>query len=211
MSSAAPAPSAPTCATLPATWHGPWIVLVAVHVRACVRLCLIVSLPVCVCACVCVCVCVCVLRHAKSEPPVIGTLPAVRHAACRPPSSVWLIAPGDLRPLARSRSIARAYETSIVRPHVPAIATALTVVALFDREVNVRRAASAAFQETVGRQVSCPRAPNPVGPAVPDTAPVGISGRIGGARDRHCHARRLLCCRKPVRPMHESPPPLPTH
>ncbi|TPX62107.1 hypothetical protein PhCBS80983_g00682 [Powellomyces hirtus] len=49
-------------------------------------------------------------------------------------------------------SFARAYAAEIIQPFVDALAKALVVVSLCDREVNIRRAASAAFQENVGRQ-----------------------------------------------------------
>ncbi|CAG8496822.1 13874_t:CDS:10, partial [Acaulospora colombiana] len=48
-------------------------------------------------------------------------------------------------------SFARAYAPEDLAPHVAEIANSLVVVSLFDREVNVRRASSAAFQENVGR------------------------------------------------------------
>ncbi|KAK9710946.1 Tubulin folding cofactor D C terminal [Popillia japonica] len=53
-------------------------------------------------------------------------------------------------------SFARAYETEILKPYVNDIASGLLVMACFDREINCRRAASAAFQENVGRQGSFP-------------------------------------------------------
>ncbi|KAI9310691.1 armadillo-type protein [Dichotomocladium elegans] len=49
-------------------------------------------------------------------------------------------------------SFARAYAPSIMEPYVAKIAQTLVVVSVFDREINVRRASSAAFQENVGRQ-----------------------------------------------------------
>ncbi|CAI2185044.1 20232_t:CDS:10 [Funneliformis geosporum] len=49
-------------------------------------------------------------------------------------------------------SFARAYAPDILAPYVPELANSLVVVSVFDREVNVRRASSAAFQENVGRQ-----------------------------------------------------------
>ncbi|XP_048760810.2 tubulin-specific chaperone D-like [Ostrea edulis] len=49
-------------------------------------------------------------------------------------------------------AFARAYEPGDVAKYVKEIANALVKVSIFDREVNVRRAAAAAFQENVGRQ-----------------------------------------------------------
>ncbi|KAI9172975.1 hypothetical protein H9P43_007106 [Blastocladiella emersonii ATCC 22665] len=49
-------------------------------------------------------------------------------------------------------SFARAYAPDIMRPHVHRLAPSLVCVSMYDREVHVRRAASAAFQENVGRQ-----------------------------------------------------------
>ncbi|KAL1931108.1 hypothetical protein VTP01DRAFT_10245 [Rhizomucor pusillus] len=54
-------------------------------------------------------------------------------------------------------SFARAYAPHIISPFVNDIAKNLVVVSVFDREINVRRASSAAFQENVGRQGIFPR------------------------------------------------------
>ncbi|EPY28129.1 hypothetical protein AGDE_10536 [Angomonas deanei] len=48
-------------------------------------------------------------------------------------------------------SLARAYDAADIEPHVYRLSVTLVITSLFDREVNVRRAASAAFQECVGR------------------------------------------------------------
>lgn len=53
-------------------------------------------------------------------------------------------------------AFARAYDPDILEPYVTDIAAALLVVTCFDREINCRRAASAAFQENVGRQGTFP-------------------------------------------------------
>lgn len=53
-------------------------------------------------------------------------------------------------------SLARAFEPSIIKPYVNDIASTLLIATVFDREVNCRRAASAAFQENVGRQGQFP-------------------------------------------------------
>jgi hypothetical protein len=49
-------------------------------------------------------------------------------------------------------AFARAYSPAVLKPHVARMSQSLVLASLFDREVNCRRAASAAFQESVGRQ-----------------------------------------------------------
>ncbi|CAG4914997.1 unnamed protein product [Colias eurytheme] len=48
-------------------------------------------------------------------------------------------------------AFARAYDAQALEPHATLLANALIATACFDREINCRRAASAAFQENVGR------------------------------------------------------------
>lgn len=48
-------------------------------------------------------------------------------------------------------AFARAYNPDDLKPFVHQISSGLLTVAVFDREINCRRAASAAFQESVGR------------------------------------------------------------
>eukprot|EP00494_Astrolonche_serrata_P029860 UN30127 len=53
-------------------------------------------------------------------------------------------------------AFARAYEPSIMQPYVGDIGRGLLTMAVYDRESHCRRAASAAFQENVGRQGNFP-------------------------------------------------------
>ncbi|EGD78176.1 hypothetical protein PTSG_09052 [Salpingoeca rosetta] len=53
-------------------------------------------------------------------------------------------------------AFARAYAPEVLQPHVHVLASNLLVTAVFDRENNVRRAASAALQENVGRLGTIP-------------------------------------------------------
>lgn len=52
-------------------------------------------------------------------------------------------------------ALARTQDPLVLTPHADNLARRLTAVALYDREIHIRRAASAAFQEHVGRNVSC--------------------------------------------------------
>ena len=49
-------------------------------------------------------------------------------------------------------AFARAYAPVILEPYVPELSKAIVLTSVFDREINCRRSASAAFQECVGRQ-----------------------------------------------------------
>lgn len=53
-------------------------------------------------------------------------------------------------------AFARAYEPDELKPYVNQIASALVIATVFDRNVTCRKAASAAFQENVGRQGTFP-------------------------------------------------------
>lgn len=48
-------------------------------------------------------------------------------------------------------AFARAYSSQDMAPFVSTLSTALIAASVFDREINIRRASSAAFQENVGR------------------------------------------------------------
>ena len=50
-------------------------------------------------------------------------------------------------------SLARAQRPAVLAPYADNLSRRLVTVALFDREIHIRRAASATFQEFVGRTV----------------------------------------------------------
>jgi hypothetical protein len=50
-------------------------------------------------------------------------------------------------------ALARAQEIDTIKPFATSISQSLITLALFDKEVHIRLAASAAFQENVGRMV----------------------------------------------------------
>uniref|UniRef100_A0A914GRG9 Tubulin-specific chaperone D n=1 Tax=Globodera rostochiensis TaxID=31243 RepID=A0A914GRG9_GLORO len=74
-------------------------------------------------------------------------------------------------------AFARAYEAELLRKLLSPLAGILLSVALFDREVNVRRAASAAFQENVGRNDSFPHG----------IAVLSMVDFVEVARTKHCY------------------------
>lgn len=53
-------------------------------------------------------------------------------------------------------AFARAYQADDLRPYIDDVTSSLLVVAVFDREITCRRAASAAYQEIVGRLGNIP-------------------------------------------------------
>ncbi|CAK1546044.1 unnamed protein product [Leptosia nina] len=57
-------------------------------------------------------------------------------------------------------AFARAYDAQALAPHADALANALIATACFDREINCRRAAAAAYQENVGRHGMFPHGIN---------------------------------------------------
>jgi tubulin-specific chaperone D len=50
-------------------------------------------------------------------------------------------------------ALARSQSPALLEPHAERLAQNLVTVAVCDREIHIRRAASAAFQEHVGRNV----------------------------------------------------------
>ena len=72
----------------------------------------------------------------------------------------------------------RAYEPHLMEGSVQVLASSLLVVACFDREINCRRAAAAAFQEAVGRLGTFPHGMEII--AVADYFAVGNINQVPG-------------------------------
>ena len=86
-------------------------------------------------------------------------------------------------------ALARSQNHSALIPHANNLAQRLATVALYDREIHIRRAASAAFQEHVGRTVSSDR--------WIDFADLRVSlytTESVSSWDRRVRKDRLLCC-----------------
>jgi hypothetical protein len=66
----------------------------------------------------------------------------------------------------------------VLQDSVHVLASSLLVVACYDREVNCRRAAAAAFQEAVGRLGTFPHGMDIIG--VADYFAVGNVNKVGG-------------------------------
>ena len=56
-------------------------------------------------------------------------------------------------------SLARSHDTAVIGPFAANLARHIVSVSVYDREIHIRRATSAAFQEHVGRMVRHPLDP----------------------------------------------------
>lgn len=65
-------------------------------------------------------------------------------------------------------ALARAQDAATLAPYATNMARRLATVALYDREIHMRRAASAAFQEHVGRMVNTRSVPTLFSLSFPD-------------------------------------------
>lgn len=81
-------------------------------------------------------------------------------------------------------SLARAQSVEALQPHALELARRLVTVSLFDREIHIRRAASAAFQEYVGRTVR-------------DALACGLHDILIQAY-RACSRTESTCCARPT-------------
>lgn len=97
-------------------------------------------------------------------------------------------------------SLSRACPPSTLAPFAEQMATRLICVAVYDREVGVRRAASAAFQEGVGRLVS-----SYIGTALSDDLSSTHAG-IVPRRHRRLRQNGFLLGQRPSNGIHNGSP-----